>query len=189
MNALFVQAASHQTEMIDLRLLAAPLVLAVLAAAWVDIRERRIPNALTLAMVLVALGGRAVFGGGPLVDGLFGAGLALVIMLPLFAMGGVGGGDAKLLIGVGAFLGPKGFIVAMLATALAGGLMSVLYAVRRGVILPVLLNAGGLARYALSAGRAGERTTAQSEGAVNVPYGVAIAAGTLIAVWYGMGAT
>jgi prepilin peptidase CpaA len=176
--------------MTDLHLLAAPLVLAVLVAAWVDIRERRIPNALTLAMVVVALAGRALLGGGgPLVDGLLGAGLALAVMLPLFAMGGVGGGDAKLLIGVGAFLGPKGFVVAMLATALAGGLMSVLYAVRRGVILPMLLNAGGLARYALTAGRAGERTTTQSEGAVTVPYAVAVAAGTLIALWYGMGAT
>jgi prepilin peptidase CpaA len=164
------------------------LVLTVLAGAWMDTRERRIPNALTATALLAALALRAVLGSGALVDGVLGVALALAIMLPLFAMGGVGGGDAKLLIAVGAFLGPKGFFVAILATAIAGGLLVTVYSIRRGVILPMLLNTGGLLKYIVSLGRAGERTTRDSAGAVTVPYGLAIAAGTLFAIWYGVGA-
>jgi prepilin peptidase CpaA len=163
----------------------APLVVLVILAAWWDVRSRRIPNALTLAGLLVALALRAFLGGGALVDGMLGAGLALGVLLPLFAMGGVGGGDVKLLVAVGAFLGLKGAMVGLLATALFGGAMAVLYSARQGVILPALLNTGGLLKYMVTLGRSGERTTKETAGAVSVPYGVAIAAGTLFAIWYG----
>jgi prepilin peptidase CpaA len=122
-----------------------------------------------------------------LATGLLGICLALTVLLPLFAMGGVGGGDVKMLAAVGAFLGPQQLLVALLATALAGGAMAVVYASMRGVILPALLNTRGLLTYVLTGGRSGERTTLQTEGAVSVPYGVAIAAGTLFALWYGAG--
>lgn len=165
------------------------LVLVVLVAAAIDFRERRIPNALTLTAVVVALGIRALAGSDPFLGGALGAGIAFVVMLPLFAMGGVGGGDAKLLVAVGAFLGPSGFVVAMLASAIAGGLLAAVYSIRRGVILPMLLDTGGLLRYMLTFGRAGERTSKDAAGAVTVPYGVAIAAGTLFAIYWGLAST
>jgi prepilin peptidase CpaA len=157
----------------------------VLAAALVDVRTRRIPNVLTATALLVALVLRAFLGGPALLDGVLGAGAAFVVLLPLFAMGGVGGGDAKLLIAVGAFLGLKVFFIALLATAVVGGIMAILYSIRRGVILPLLLNTGGLMKFMLTFGRAGERPTRESTAVLSVPYGVAIAAGTLFALWYG----
>lgn len=165
----------------------AVLVAVIVIAVWMDVRTRRIPNALTVTAALLALAFRAVPGEPALVDGLLGLGLAAAVLLPLFALGGVGGGDAKLLIAVGAFLGPKGFLMAMLATALAGGAMSVVWATRRGVILPVLMNTGGLLKYVFTGGTRGERTTLDTAGTVSVPYGLAIAAGTLFALWYGGG--
>jgi prepilin peptidase CpaA len=162
-------------------------VCALVVAAATDLRSRRIPNLLTLTALLVALLLRAFLGGGMLVEGLAGAGLALAVMLPLFAMGGVGGGDAKLLIMVGAFLGPKGFFVALLATALVGGLMSLVAATRQGVVLPVLFNTGGLLKWVFTLGRRGERTTLGSSHAVSVPYGVAIAIGSVVALYLGGG--
>lgn len=157
----------------------------VLAGVWTDIRSRRIPNGLTVVALLTALALRALVGAAALLDGVFGAGLALVLLLPLFALGGVGGGDAKLLVAVGAFLGPMAFLVALLATAIAGGLMSLAWAIRRGVILPALLNTRGLLKYVFTGGRRGERTTLATPGAVSIPYGVAIAAGAMFAVWFG----
>jgi prepilin peptidase CpaA len=168
-------------------LLSAVLVGVVGCAALTDIRTRRIPNQLTASALLVALVLRAVLGGSPLLAGLLGAGLALVAVLPLFAMRGIGGGDAKLLIAVGACLGPQGLLVACVGTAVAGGIMSLAAAVRRGVILPVLLNTGSLAGWMLTLGRRGERTTLVSPGAVSVPYGVAIALGTAVALYLGYG--
>jgi prepilin peptidase CpaA len=164
---------------------AAVVVMIMLTGAWLDIRTRRIPNWLTLSAVVAALGLRVLVGGSALLDGVLGLGLAFALLLPLFAMGGLGGGDAKLLMAAGAFLGPKGFVVALLATALVGGLMSVVHAARKGVIVPALLNTGGLLKYVVTAGRSGERTTLATPGALSVPYGVAIAAGTLFALWYG----
>ncbi|HSJ24326.1 MAG TPA: prepilin peptidase [Longimicrobiales bacterium] len=161
------------------------LVLTVAVAAVMDVRTRRIPNVLTLSALGVALALRALLGWPALGAGLLGAGVALALLLPLFAMGGVGGGDAKLLVAVGGFLGLGGFITAVLATAVFGGVMAVAYATRRGVILPLLLNTGGLFKYVVTAGHGGERRTKESPGAVTLPYGVAIAAGTLFAIWYG----
>jgi prepilin peptidase CpaA len=165
--------------------LSVTLLAVVLVAMWTDVRSRRIPNGLTLTALLAALALRALFGAAAVLDGLLGAGLALALLLPLFALGGVGGGDAKLLVAVGAFLGPKGFLIALLATAIAGGVMSLAWTARRGVILPALLNTRGLLKYVFTAGRRGERTTLAMPGAVSIPYGVAIAAGAIFALWFG----
>lgn len=163
------------------------LIIAVTIAAISDVLSRRIPNVLTLGAVVIALSLHAVIGFDAFLHGLLGAGLALLVMLPLFAMRGVGGGDAKLLIMVGAFLGPKGFFLALLATALVGGAMSLIAAARQGVLLPALFNTRGLLRWVFTLGRQGERTTLLSPGVVSVPYGVAIAIGSVAALYLGGG--
>jgi prepilin peptidase CpaA len=163
------------------------LLVALLCAALSDLRTRRIPNALTVGAFALALVLRSFLGAEALVGGLLGAGLALVVVLPLFAMRGVGGGDAKLLVMVGAFLGPGEFVPALLASALVGGAMSLIVAARRGVILPVLLNTGGLVTWIFTLGWRGERTTLVSPGVVSVPYGVAIAIGSVAALYMGGG--
>jgi prepilin peptidase CpaA len=162
-----------------------PVVLAgvVACAALSDVRTRRIPNRLTASALAVGLVLRAVLGLSPLLDGVLGAALALVVVLPLFALRGIGGGDAKLLIVVGAFLGPKGFVVAALVAALAGGVMSLAAVARRGVVLPALLGVGDQLRWFASFGRRGARTTLLTPGVVSVPYGVAIAVGSLAALY------
>ena len=67
------------------------------------------------------------------------------------------------------------------STAMAGGLLGIAAAVRRGVILPALLQARGLLVYTATMGRRGSRTTIDDPNAQTIPYGVAIAAGTVVA--------
>jgi prepilin peptidase CpaA len=186
-NPELIKALDLVWTVVIMSSLSLALVVLVLLAVWTDVRTRRIPNGLTATAVVMALALRALLGAGAVAEGLMGAGIALAVLLPLFALGGVGGGDAKLLVAVGAFLGPAGFVVAGLATGIAGGLMALAWSARRGVILPVLLNTGGLLKYVFTAGRSGERATLESPGAVSVPYAIAIAAGTLFALWYGGG--
>src|SRR5690606_35662753 len=158
-------------------------LLLVAAAAWLDVRTGRIPNLLTVGGLAAALALRALLGPDPVLPGLAGAGIALAFGLPLFALRGLGGGDVKLLAAVGAFLGPGRLIMALLAAGVAGGVLAVAVALRRGVLLPALLGTGGLLRRWATLGRAGERRTLASPGAIPVPYGVASAVGAVVG-WF-----
>ena len=143
---------------------------------------QRVPNWLTLTIVIAALLLRAGAGVGALLDGVIGAGCSFLLAMVLFSAGGIGGGDGKLLIGVGAFLGLDRLPGALLLIAVLGGLLAIAEAVRRGIILPAVLDAGRMIRFWLTLGRSGQRRTLTSPGAVAVPYGVAIALGAI--VWW-----
>ncbi len=153
-----------------------------LALGW-DVRTRRIPNRLTLAGLVLGLVLRTPLGAEAVMVGLGGAGIALLVSLPLFALGGIGGGDAKLLMVAGAFLGPQGLLVAGLAAGVLGGLMAVYTIVRSKVWLPILLSSKDLLINFATLGKAGARPSLDSPGAVKIPYGVAISLGTLVA-WF-----
>lgn len=81
------------------------ILLWLLACAITDWRARRIPNGLTVGFLLLAaavmlLGQRTLAGGGVLV-GLLGLGMAVLLTLPGFVLGRLGGGDVKLLAALG----------------------------------------------------------------------------------------
>jgi len=154
------------------------------AAVVTDIRERKIPNKLTVSGLLAGIVLGTVLEGGLPLMALSGAGLALLVSFPLVALGAFGAGDAKLLTAVGAFVGPGGLLSVALYAALAGGLLAVGNTIRRGAFLGVLINMKNLVVYWISLGRHGERIGLDSPGAESVPYGLAIAAGALVAWFY-----
>ena len=81
--------------------IALPFILAF--ACFGEIRERRIPNWLTLGAMALGLGASAIEGGGEgLVDSVLGLALAGGLFLPFCLLGVVGGGDMKLMAAVGA---------------------------------------------------------------------------------------
>ena len=102
------------------------LVIASVACAT-DLNTRRIPNGLTFGAALVGFLYQFLSGG---LDGLGHAALgwivgAAIFIVP-FALGGLGGGDVKLLAALGAWLGPADAVWLALYTAVAGGLMALL---------------------------------------------------------------
>lgn len=153
------------------------------AAVFTDLRERRIPNRITVSGLLAGLAIAGLLEGGLPLAALGGAGIALLVALPFVALGGLGGGDAKLLVAVGAFVGPGGLLSVAIYGGLAGGLLALGTSVRNGMILPVLLNSGKLFVHLITLGRHGERFALDSPQAQSVPYGLAIAAGAL-ATWF-----
>jgi len=170
----------------DLGLTVVAVGLVTLAAA-LDLRDRKIPNWLIFAGTGAALLLRGLLGLELLRAGLVGTGIGLAVGYGLFALGVFGGGDGKLLMAVGAcFGGPDRILGALLAIALAGGVLGILWAVREKVLLPLLLNTGRTMTYLLTLGRAGSLRTMTSPGAISVPYGVAIAAGSLIWWFWGV---
>lgn len=154
----------------------------ILALAW-DVKERRIPNWLTGSGLLIGILLGALRVGGIPTEALLGAGIGLVVTLPLFLLGGIGGGDAKLIAVAGAFLGTSQLLAALVATAMIGGGMALLAAFRSGMLLPLFVRSKDLAVYLITLGRFGSRPS--PTGAVElltIPYGVAIALGGVI-VW------
>lgn len=91
------------------------LLIWAVALSVIDLREHRLPNALTLTGAAVILAACAGCGRGP--TGLLGAvalgGLYLVVHL--VAPAGLGGGDVKLAVGLGALTGALGAPVWLLA--------------------------------------------------------------------------
>jgi len=167
-------------QMTLFRIVSAALTAFLVAAAWTDYRSRRIPNTLTVSGFAAALLLRAVVGPEAIIEGLVGALLAFVLTLPLLVLGVMGGGDAKLLIAIGAFMGPRHFLTAATLIAIIGGMMAAVDAGRRGVLLPVLFNCGQIMKHWATFGRRGVNRSFASVGALTIPYGIAIAAGALL---------
>lgn len=166
------------------------LALAVLAvgvgiAAAIDLKTRRVPNALTstLAVAGVVLAATGASGLG-LKAALVGGVLGLLLMLPGYCLGGTGAGDVKLLGAVGTLVGPAVIPMAFLYTALAGGAMALLVAAQRRQLAATLGRTGRLA--------AGAGNTAEIEHPRRnnrFAYAPAIAIGSVLAAWGGWGAS
>lgn len=168
------------------------VALLVLSVGW-DLKARRIPNWLTLAALVVALLLRIPLGFGVVLSGAGAATLAFLIVLPVFALGGLGGGDVKLLAAVGAFLGLDRVWVGLLATFVAGGLMAVLGILARRksgesvmnlyVILRGLIRKASYTQWRSSSHDEPDASvTIRSPGVVVQPYAVAIATGAIVAL-------
>jgi prepilin peptidase CpaA len=158
----------------------AALVLLLVTAAVLDVRTRRIPNLLTMSGLAVGLALRLSGGVDLFVVGLIGVLVAFVLMLPFLVLGVLGGGDGKLLMAMGAFMGARGLVGALLVIALVGGLIAVVDAGRKRMLLPVLYNTAGILGHWATFGRRGANRSLTSAGALAIPYGVAIAVGGLL---------
>jgi prepilin peptidase CpaA len=148
-------------------IVALPAIL-IVAAAW-DVSSFTIPNFLSLALIgvfaLFAIAAGLNMGtiGGHLLAGLAG----LVIGFTLFALGWIGGGDAKLFAAIALWLGFHDLMdYALLASVFGGALTLLLLALRQWPLPQILARQTWVLR--LHDTRSG------------IPYGVALAAGAFI---------
>jgi prepilin peptidase CpaA len=151
----------------------APLiVLLTLAAGW-DLASYTIPNfipvAVLFAFVLFGIFSRqdAAFYEAHAVATL----IALLAGFVLFALGYIGGGDAKLFAGVAAWLGLHDLISYVLVASVFGGMLTLaLLSARRFPLPSALSGRAWIARL--------------HEPTAGVPYGVALAAGGIAILPY-----
>lgn len=148
------------------------------AGAVIDLFTRRVPNQLTLPLaatgVLFAACG---ISGLTIGASLVGFVLGLALMLPGHLFGATGAGDVKLFAAIGALIGPGPILTAFFYTAIAGGALALVVAIRRRRLRRTL---GGAARLVA--------TAAANAGAIESPlennrfaYAPAIAVGTMLA--------
>ncbi|MCB9744420.1 MAG: prepilin peptidase [Alphaproteobacteria bacterium] len=99
-------------------------LLLLIAAGW-DLASRRIPNPLVLVGLLLGTSSGFLAGG---LEGvgwsLLGALLAFGLTFPQWMFRWMGGGDAKLFMVVGAFLGPLALVDVLLYATAANGLLA-----------------------------------------------------------------
>ncbi len=121
-----------QTILMDnwhVKLVSAILIL----AAWIDGKELRVPNWITFPMVLTGLIFSTYMGGwGGFGAGMLGMVVGLLTLMPLYAVGGMGAGDVKLMAGIGAWLGWQITLYAFCVSVIVGAIMAVCMVLWRG---------------------------------------------------------
>ena len=111
----------------------------LLAAITFDLRDRRIPNWLTVPSLVIALGLAAFEGGSILfIEALKGAGVMFLLLFPAFALRALGAGDVKALMVLGAFWGPDIAIPALVWMAGAGAFLAIGHVIIRGELVSML---------------------------------------------------
>ncbi len=115
------------------------------AGAAIDLRTRRVPNPLTALLAATGVGFAAVgISGLTIGASLLGFALGLALMLPGHLLGATGAGDVKLFAALGALVGPAHIATAFVYTAIAGGVIALVIAIRRRRLQQTIGNAAQL---------------------------------------------
>ena len=128
----------------------------LLAACWCDLKSRTIPNALNLAIALLAIPfwwsiGLALWPDVAIQLGV--AALVFGLFAIAFAMGAMGGGDVKLVAAIALWLPAMSVVALLFIMSVAGGALTLAMLIRHRL--------------------------ARKAGQLEIPYGVAIAFGGL----------
>lgn len=145
------------------------ILLLVAAALW-DAVTMTIPNYLVLAVLALYVASLSVnFVLSDILFNLLAAVIIFAVCFVLFALGWLGGGDAKLAPGAVLWVGYDGFLEFIVAMTLAGGALSIVLLILRG----------GLR----AASASQDRLPLVLQWASPIPYGIAISAGAILMIW------
>ena len=155
-------------------------------AAFTDWHEHKIYNKLLFPAFLIALLLHIVQGGiSILANSLLGAAVGFALLLLPYLMGGMGAGDVKLLAVIGAFGGVPFVLTSFLYGAIIGGLISVFLLARRKAMVSTLKHFLLFLPLRQKPQHISEaKNNARQE---KFPYGIAIALGTLLALFLPLG--
>lgn len=137
-------------------------------AGAMDLFTMTIPNRISIVLVAAFFVAAAITGiGWQALASHVGAGvLMLAVGIGMFAMGWLGGGDAKLLAAAALWLGFEHLVAYLLVAGIAGGLLAIVILLYRSILPPLWL-----ARQGWALRLHGART--------GIPYGIALAAAGL----------
>jgi prepilin peptidase CpaA len=168
-------------------LLSGILVLAAVIDGW----KLKVPNWLTFPLVIGGWTASAIgYGWAGLAWSLAGTAVGLALLLPAYAIGGMGAGDVKLLAGVGAWVWGTTTFYAFCVSAIVGGVLAVGMVLVRGqwrrhaaqflaILYEILLIRSPSELSAIAAER--------KPSMMLLPYGIPIALGTIAYfMWSGM---
>jgi prepilin peptidase CpaA len=166
---------------------AAHLACVSLAAAGCvcDLRTRRIPQVLTLGGAAAGIGYHLATGGWTAgAIGLGGWTVAVLMFLLPFALGGLGGGDVKLLGALGAWLGPGDAVWLGIYTGIAGGIIALVWSLANGYLSQAVRNLYLLfMQWRIAGIRPVPELTLEQGRSPRLAYAVPILAGMMVTLW------
>ena len=179
-----------------------PMFLLLATATLEDVKRHRIPNSIAFSGAGLGILFNAVLpegfgfvnpmlpGGLGFLGGLEGLALGLALLLPIYLLRAMGAGDVKLMAMVGAFLGPEDILGAVLVTFLAGGVLSIGFALKNRVAGRVFQNIRIMLYMGFFKAATGSLPTMEDapQSAGKLPYAIAITVGTTgYLLWRTMG--
>jgi len=156
------------------------LILLLLVSAVTDLVTHKIYNCVTFPAVAVGLLLNFLSHGvSGLTSSMLGLAIGFCIFAIVFAFGGVGGGDVKLMAAVGAVGGYPFILNACFYGILTGGILAIAVMIWKGTFWRGLKN---IFRLILSFFMPGLKTEAlKLSNSEKIPYGAALSVGTFIA--------
>ena len=160
------------------------LTVFVVTCCVVDVRTRRIPNAISGPAVVAGVILNTMSYGLPgLGWSLAGVAVIVAILLAPFALGGLGGGDVKMMAAVGAFLGPRLALYGLLVGMILGGIVMMVHLARIGRLAEKI---GALRTMVVNAALLRSvdplRMAANDPVAISLPYSVPLGLGAAVVV-------
>ncbi len=174
----------------------AVLIPGILLASWIDYSQRRVPNWLNLALIIMGLAVQAwFFGWSGVGTGALGLLTGFGLLIVPWMMHGMGAGDVKLMAAIGVWLGPLLTLYSFALGAMIGGVAAVAMILSTGRLRMACVNVGLiLAKCSSPQTLFTEVGSAKSFGVTSqlLPYGVPLTAGTLVILgakmfgWWGI---
>jgi prepilin peptidase CpaA len=167
----------------------APMIVACGIAAITDLRHRRIPNALTMPLILTGIASSFLAGSALLPwQALLGMAVGFALPLALFLLGALGAGDVKLLAGIGAWTGARGVIEIFAVAAIIGMIYVIVISMRRGQFAGLLRRSALVSINVMHADVVGVEDVLQSSRSADpaeaqLPYAVPALIGVLLVMF------
>jgi len=163
------------------------VVALAIIAIYTDVRWGKIFNSLTLPFALLGLALNSIGAGWEgFALSVTGIAVGFALWIVSAVLGRIlGGGDIKLLMAFGALMGPQFLLWSLLYGALAGGVMAIIIALRRGVLQNTFKSLG--TSLVMRAVASAPMEIGDRAGEIRLPYAIALGTGAFIALALQMG--
>ncbi len=160
-------------------------VIIALGACVTDVAARRVPNILTgTAIVCGLLAHTLIPGGHGAAEALLGFTAGLAVFFPFFALGGMGGGDVKLMAALGTWIGWQAVLWTAIYGAVAGGVLALIVTLSQGYLRQAFSNIGSLFLFWWVQGvKPMPDLTLEHGRGPRLPYAIPVFAGLVAMLW------
>jgi prepilin peptidase CpaA len=163
------------------------IILVALVAAVIDYQTRKIPNLLTIPFMLVGLTVSPILSGSwmGLLAGFVGIVAGFLLFSIPYMLGTLGAGDVKLMMGIGAWMGPSFILMDSIMVMILGGIISLCsLMVKVHPLYPLRLISAFFFSFLVTKNVKDFLQGVKENSVDSIPYGIAILVGTVVTICY-----